>query len=42
MSAQLSLPPDRPTMTRSPSSIRLKSVIALVVFLAIRASRGLR
>src|SRR5262249_13715576 len=40
-SAQLSLPPDRPTMTRSPSSSRLKSVIALVVFLAMRASSGL-
>ena len=42
ISAQLSLPPDRPTMTRSPSSIRLKSVMALVVFLAMRASSGLR
>src|SRR3989442_15714021 len=41
-SAQLSFPPDRPTMMRSPSSMRLKSVIAFVVFLAMRASRGLR
>ena len=42
ISAQLSLPPDSPTMMRSPSSIRLKSVIALVAFLARRASSGLR
>src|SRR4029453_2783568 len=39
ISAQLSLPPERPTMTRSPSSIRLKSCIALVTFLATLASR---
>src|SRR5688572_31951773 len=42
MSAQLSLPPDKPTMTRSPSSRRLKSVIAFVVFFEILASSGLR
>lgn len=29
-------------MIRSPSSTRLKSVIALVVFFAIRASSGVR
>src|SRR6186713_2371503 len=39
ISAQLSLPPERPTITRSPSSIRLKSCIALVTFLATLASR---
>src|SRR5687768_4216826 len=42
ISAQLSFPPDRPTMMRSPSSIRLKSVIAFVVFFEIRASRAER
>src|SRR3954463_9384313 len=41
-SAQLSLPPERPTMMRSPSSTRLKSLIAFVVFFAMRASMGLR
>jgi hypothetical protein len=35
MSAQLSFPPDKPTITRSPSSISAKSVMALVVFFAI-------
>src|SRR5262245_29847611 len=40
MSAQLSLPPDSPTITRSPSSIRLNSTIAFVTFLAILASRS--
>src|ERR687892_1737093 len=39
MRAQLSLPPERPTITRSPSSIRLKSCIALVTFLATLDSR---
>src|SRR5688500_8702359 len=39
ISAQLSFPPERPTMTRSPSSIRLKSWIALVTFLATLDSR---
>src|SRR5688500_17944359 len=39
ISAQLSLPPERPTMTRSPSSIRPKSWIALVTFLATLDSR---
>src|SRR5262245_13020426 len=39
MRAQLSFPPERPTMTRSPSSIRLKSCIALVTFLATLLSR---
>ena len=38
MSAQLSFPPDRPIITRSPSSIRRCSVIALVTFLAILVS----
>src|SRR5215831_13255969 len=38
ISAQLSLPPERPTMTRSPSSIRLKSAIALPTFRAIFVS----
>jgi hypothetical protein len=38
--AQLSFPPDSPTMTRSPSSISWYSVIALVTFFAIRVSSG--
>jgi len=42
ISAQLSLPPDSPTMTRSPSSISPNSVMARVTFLASRASRGVR
>src|SRR5581483_3075508 len=37
-SAQLSLPPERPTITRSPSSSMAKSTIAFVVRLAMRAS----
>src|SRR5688572_28510800 len=39
MSAQLSFPPDRPTMMRSPSAIMLKSWIAFVTFRALFDSR---
>jgi hypothetical protein len=35
------LAPERPTMMRSPSSMRPCSVMARVVFLASRVSRGL-
>src|SRR4051812_44761390 len=41
-SAQLSFPPDSPTMMRSPDSIIEKSVTALVVFFAMRASSSER
>src|SRR5690349_11838835 len=40
MSAQLSFPPDNPTITRSPSSIKWYSVIAFVTCFARRASRS--
>ena len=40
ISAQLSLPPESPTITRSPCSISRCSVIALVTFLAILVSRS--
>src|SRR5262245_55784988 len=40
MSAQLSLPPDNPTITRSPSSMRPNSVMARVTLFARRVSSG--